>query len=484
LGINQALNPSINCNPLASYSQICIYYGAVSCDSNSYSYTIKSGDTCYSLGVSVASATNQNVNCANLQIGQSICIPYYRSTQPSVVSCGNTGYQHTIVSGDTCFSLGITYSGLDCSNLQIGTVVCVPYKSVTTPSYSCGSTGYQHTIVSGDTCNGLGISTTAGYNCANLQIGQIVCVPYRTATTTSVSVYCGPNTYRYAIRSGDTCNTIGITATAAQTQGINCANLVVGQVVCVPYNVVTTTQPSNNNYYCASGTYPYTVKSGDTCNTIGISSTSAQTQGISCANLQVGQVVCASYYVPSTTNYPFAGGSCGSNAFPYVVKSGENCYSLRITQAYATSNGINCNPLAAGSTICLPLNSLTTVPYYTTTTTMPYLSIYCGLNTYSYTIKNGDSCYSLGITQELAAAQNVNCNLLQVGQTICAPYYSGSTTPQASGLVCATGYYTVAPGDSCQSISSSRNYLYTDLIALNGGTLNCNTLTSNQVICV
>jgi len=431
LGINQALNPSINCNPLASYSQICIYYGAVSCDSNSYSYTIKSGDTCYSLGVSVASATNQNVNCANLQIGQSICIPYYRSTQPSVVSCGNTGYQHTIVSGDTCFSLGITYSGLDCSNLQIGTVVCVPYKSVTTPSYSCGSTGYQHTIVSGDTCNGL-----------------------------------------------------GITATAAQTQGINCANLVVGQVVCVPYNVVTTTQPSNNNYYCASGTYPYTVKSGDTCNTIGISSTSAQTQGISCANLQVGQVVCASYYVPSTTNYPFAGGSCGSNAFPYVVKSGENCYSLRITQAYATSNGINCNPLAAGSTICLPLNSLTTVPYYTTTTTMPYLSIYCGLNTYSYTIKNGDSCYSLGITQELAAAQNVNCNLLQVGQTICAPYYSGSTTPQASGLVCATGYYTVAPGDSCQSISSSRNYLYTDLIALNGGTLNCNTLTSNQVICV
>lgn len=43
--------------------------------------------------------------------------------------------------------------------------------------------------------------------------------------------------------------------------------MVVGQVVCVPYNVVTTTQPSN--YYCASGTYPYTVKSGDTCNTIG-----------------------------------------------------------------------------------------------------------------------------------------------------------------------------------------------------------------------
>ena len=75
LGVNQALNSNINCNPLAENSQICIVYGAATCGSGSYSYTIKSGDTCYSLGLSTTAASNQNLNCANLQIGQSICVP-------------------------------------------------------------------------------------------------------------------------------------------------------------------------------------------------------------------------------------------------------------------------------------------------------------------------------------------------------------------------------------------------------------------------
>jgi len=91
----------------------------------------------------------------------------------------------------------------------------------------------------------------------------------------------------------------------------------------------------------------------------------------------------------------------------------------------------------------------------------------------------------------LATAQNINCNSLQTGYTICAPYYSGSNSNNNnnnnnnnSNYVCKTSYYTIQPGDSCQSIAASRNYLYTDLIALNGGNLNCNSLQQNQVICV
>lgn len=182
---------------------------------------------------------------------------------------------------------------------------------------------------------------------------------------------------------------LGITQTAAANQGINCNNLQVGQVVCVPNNVITTTQQSSTS--CAQGTYAYTIKSGDTCNLLGISAASAQAQGLNCQNLQIGQVVCASYYIQSTTTAS-NGKSCGANSYLYTVRSGDTCYSLRITQAYASSNNINCSPLQPGQSICLPLTLFTSTVYYTTTTTMPYLSIYCGLNTYSYTIKNGDSC--------------------------------------------------------------------------------------------
>jgi hypothetical protein len=66
-------------------------------------------------------------------------------------------------------------------------------------------------------------------------------------------------------------NHIGISVSLANQQGINCASLQVGQQVCIPYNAVTTTQSPYTSSYpsivCSSGTYAYTVKSGDTCNT-------------------------------------------------------------------------------------------------------------------------------------------------------------------------------------------------------------------------
>ena len=40
-----------------------------------------------------------------------------------------------------------------------------------------------------------------------------------------------------------------------------------------------------------SGTYQYVVRSGDTCNALGINAASASSQGVNCQNLQVGQQV-------------------------------------------------------------------------------------------------------------------------------------------------------------------------------------------------
>ena len=72
-------------------------------------------------------------------------------------------------------------------------------------------------------------------------------------------------------------------------------------------------------------------------------------------------------------------------------------------------------------------------------------------------IKN-DLGYSLGITQSLAAAQNINCNLLQTGQTICAPYFNQIVTTPPTNLVCKTRYYTVAPVNFKQHISIEQFY--------------------------
>lgn len=177
MGIDPNLNPSINCYPLVIGSQICVTYKTLTCDSTSYSYTIKSGDTCYSIGVSVSYASSQGLNCANLQIGAPICVPYYKPA--SSVTC-SSGYQHTVVSGETCYALGkilfIKFTvlktkmnlgkigistasaqsqGINCANLQIGQVVCA--QSGSSSSGSTCSNGYQYTIKNGDTCNALGM---------------------------------------------------------------------------------------------------------------------------------------------------------------------------------------------------------------------------------------------------------------------------------------------------------------------------------------
>jgi hypothetical protein len=110
-------------------------------------------------------------------------------------------------------------------------------------------------------------------NCANLQIGQTICVPYsNTVTTTATSslATCSPGYYLYTIKSGDTCNALGLNAAAISSQNLNCKNLQVGQLICVPlYNTLTTT--AINYVSCSQySALQYTVKSGDTCNSLGL----------------------------------------------------------------------------------------------------------------------------------------------------------------------------------------------------------------------
>lgn len=135
-------NPNLNCNNLQVGQIICVN-GPVATIATTAApvtvkagcprtYTVKSGDTCsnlwnyYKIDQNSFTAWNPSINCNNLQIGQLICIPNSNT-------CANP---YTIRSGDYCYSIytskGMTsdrfYSlnpGIDCANLQVGQIVCV-----------------------------------------------------------------------------------------------------------------------------------------------------------------------------------------------------------------------------------------------------------------------------------------------------------------------------------------------------------------------
>ncbi|CAL5228206.1 g11293 [Coccomyxa viridis] len=235
------LNPGINCGALQVGQTVCIK-AAPTCTKQ---VTVKNGDTCYSIwtaaGLTEAefTALNPGVDCTKLQAGQSLCVA-------GASSCSKT---HTVVSGDSCYSIwtaaGITQAqleannpGLDCSNLQIGQVLCVdnaPTPPPPSPPSSCTQTT---TVKSGDSCwsiyTAAGITQdqfyqlNPGINCAALQVGQEVCIKPTSTCAQTVTV-----------KSGDTCYAIYTAAGLTEAQflalnpGLDCSALQVGQTVCV-----------------------------------------------------------------------------------------------------------------------------------------------------------------------------------------------------------------------------------------------------------
>lgn len=103
-------------------------------------YVVQAGDICYNIaqsyGISLddLESWNPGINCANLQIGQVICVsdPDAPSPPPPAGGC----IEYTVQAGDICYTIAQTYGisledfysynpGINCNNLQIGQVVCV-----------------------------------------------------------------------------------------------------------------------------------------------------------------------------------------------------------------------------------------------------------------------------------------------------------------------------------------------------------------------
>ena len=122
------INPGFSCNQLQSNTSARFVRNAANCSDQ---YTVVSGDICYQVslsnGISLTSFKNINpgFTCNDLQNS----VRFLRSA-------GNCSHQYTVVGGDTCNQIALTYGislsalkdmnpGINCNYLQIGQSVCV-----------------------------------------------------------------------------------------------------------------------------------------------------------------------------------------------------------------------------------------------------------------------------------------------------------------------------------------------------------------------
>jgi len=131
-------NPNITPTNLQLGQQICIPVATTGPCPGGYLYTIKPGDTVYSIsrraGIAPAAliAANPGLDPDRLRIGQQICVP---APPPSDCPMGSAPYQ--IRSGDTLYSLARRFNTtvtsitelnpqINPNNLRVGTVICIP----------------------------------------------------------------------------------------------------------------------------------------------------------------------------------------------------------------------------------------------------------------------------------------------------------------------------------------------------------------------
>ncbi|RNA00404.1 Peptidoglycan-binding, partial [Brachionus plicatilis] len=163
-------------------------------------YQVRAGDTCSSMAGASSNyfyQLNTGINCNNLQVGQTVCLPYgsnYATLNGYYSGCQN----YVTKAGDSCANLA-SQSGvpinqfynlngyLNCNNLQAGQSVCLPTGTAGTSmsGYSSGNRCYgrQYTIQNGDTCWSVAqrfgtsveqLQTCTALNCNNLQPGQVI----------------------------------------------------------------------------------------------------------------------------------------------------------------------------------------------------------------------------------------------------------------------------------------------------------------------
>ena len=154
----------------------------------------------------------------------------------------------------------------------------------------------------------------------------------------------------------------------------------------------------------------------------------------------------------------------------YTVKSGDSLWSI------AKKYGISVDELKAANNLTsnvLQIGQRLNIPSMSGITTKPE-------NYINYTVKSGDSLYSIAskndlTVQELKNYNNLTSNVLQIGQILKIPVVSTEEVP-----IGKYGEYVVKSGDSLYSIG--RKYGYTPQQLIDYNNLDSTVLSVGQVL--
>ncbi|MCI9434838.1 MAG: LysM peptidoglycan-binding domain-containing protein [Bacilli bacterium] len=161
--------------------------------------------------------------------------------------------------------------------------------------------------------------------------------------------------------------------------------------------------------------------------------------------------------VPGTSDY-------------YIVKSGDSLWSIAkkygvTVNELKNANNLTTNTLSIGQRLKIPVKSSTDTDQK---------------NYINYTVKSGDSLYSIAqknnlTVQELKSYNNLTSDVLQIGQTIRIPIVANEQLPTDNYID-----YIVKSGDSLYSIGKKYGFTFQELIDYNN--LDNTVLSIGQVI--
>ena len=253
-------------------------------------YTVKPGDTLYGIsnqfGVSVTELANlNNVYGSNLQVGQVLKIPINTGTNP------NNMFMYTVKSGDTLYSIARKYNTtandimklnyLTSPNLSIGQVLRIPENyfkenELVLPNYT------NYVVKSGDNLykianeNNIDVNTLIKDNALtsnNIYVGQNLKIRIPEENISIVEECFGEdynppvneNTINYTVKRGDSLYSIAnryktSVSDIKRINNLNSNNLSIGQVLKIPQsNANTNTNTNSNTYIVKSGDNLYSI---------------------------------------------------------------------------------------------------------------------------------------------------------------------------------------------------------------------------------
>ena len=251
-------------------------------------YTVKAGDTLYGIsnqfGVSVTElAKLNNVNANTLQIGQVLIIPSASGTNPDNM------FMYTVKKGDSLYSIAQRYNttvqqimdlnNLKNSNLSIGQILRIP--ETYTPETDIVLPEFKnYTVKRGDNLysiarnNNISVDTIIKDNNlsnTNLSIGQILQIRIPSSSTEVVDECFGEDyipptdpttTINYTVKRGDSLYKIASlynTSVSAiiSLNNLSNTNLSIGQVLKIPS--LTSTGTNTQTYIVKSGDNLYAI---------------------------------------------------------------------------------------------------------------------------------------------------------------------------------------------------------------------------------